>query len=133
MLYQISIRRKAGITREKVGKPIPDHDEAVTTIKALLDERFPGEWRPGKRPDTWIVRNSLGAKVTPCDEKALAMPAKAQRVAVSPSPEFSAFLIQISAAQGISVSQALAALAEVAAQAQGFTGVAMLPRGKYRR
>jgi len=131
MNYQISIRRKAGITREKVGKPIPDHDEAVTAVKALLDERFPGEWRPGKRPDTWIVRNSLGAKVTPCDEKA--MPAKAQRVAVSPSPEFSAFLVRLSAAQGISVSQALAALAEVAAQAQGFTGVAMAKRGKYQR
>ena len=131
MLYQISIRRKAGITREKVGKPIPDHDEAVTTIKTLLDERFPGEWRPGKRPDTWIVRNSLGAKITPCDEKAV--PAKAQRVAVSPSPEFSAFLVRLAAAQGISVSQALAALAEVAAQSQGFTGAVMLPRGKYRR
>jgi len=131
MNYQISIRRKAGITREKVGALYADHDEAVTAVKALLDERFPGEWRPGKRPDTWIVRNSLGAKITPSDEKTL--PAKAQRVAVSPSPEFSAFLIQLAAAQGISVSQALAALAEDSAQAQGFTGVAMAKRGKYRR
>lgn len=40
---------------------------------------------------------------------------------------------RLAAAQGISVSQALAALAEVAAQSQGFTGAVMLPRGKYQR
>lgn len=87
MLYQATIRRKTGISREKIGVPIADHAEAVAATEALLNERFPGVWRHGKNADTWIVRNSLVARLLVCDENGMPLRAETVNVTVSMSQE----------------------------------------------
>ena len=101
MMYQITIRRKAGITREKIGTPMADHAEAIAAAEALLNERFPNAWRQGKHPDTWIVRNSLGAKLLACDENGLALRAETANVTVSMSQKTRELLGDVAREQGL--------------------------------